>query len=170
MLASILQYYEVQPRNNLRQNKLKLITNKIGENILLATRKNQVWFPSLFNDFFNVELETTIINPAMNVIAKEDAYVVELAAPGVGKEDFKVSLDTEDRLVISLEKEEVEEAGVRYLKRGFAYKKYSKAFALPEDVDRNKISAKVENGVLTVELPKKNEEEMKKEIKWIEIR
>jgi HSP20 family protein len=98
---------------------------------------------------------------------------VELAAPGMTKEDFKVTLDEEENLVVALEKkteekEEDKETG-HYLRREFSYTKFHQTLLLPEDVDREKIAASVENGVLTVVLPKKSAQELKKETKVIEI-
>ena len=87
------------------------------------------------------------------------------------KDDFKVSLDEEQNLVVELEKTEQKEDdnnGV-FLRREFSFSNFQQKLILPEDVDHEKISASVANGVLTVVLPKKNAEEQKKEVKMIEI-
>lgn len=87
------------------------------------------------------------------------------------KDDFKVSLDEEQNLVVELEKAEQKEDdnnGV-FLRREFSFSNFQQKLILPEDVDHEKISASVANGVLTVVLPKKNAEEQKKEVKMIEI-
>lgn len=121
-------------------------------------RKNQVWLPSIFNDFFdNGWMEkANATAPAINVVEHEDDYVVELAAPGMTKEDFNVHIDEDGNLVIAMEKknDKKDEKKGRYLRREFSYSKYQQAVILPDDVDRNKISAKANNGVLEVVLPK----------------
>lgn len=95
--------------------------------------------------------------PAINVKESTKAYTVELAAPGMRKDDFQVHINDEGNLVVKLERKEEhkdEDKDTRYLRREFAYSKFEQTLILPDDVDRNKIAARVENGVLTVELPK----------------
>lgn len=140
------------------------------------TRRNQNWLPNVFNDFFDTNFlpKTNATAPAINVIEKDGEYDVELAAPGMGKEDFKVSLDQDGNLVIDLEKkiehkEEGEKGNTQYLRREFSYTQFHKSFIMPEDVDSENISASAHNGVLTVVLPKKTAQEMKKEFRDIEI-
>jgi len=132
--------------------------------------RNQNWLPSLFNDFFDDEWRGIQRKhasvPAINIIESENAFCVELAVPGTTKEDFKVNVNADNELVISLEKRSETEdkegneqkKGKRhgtYLRREFTYTSFQQSFSLPDDVDRERISAKVENGVLTIELPKK---------------
>ncbi len=141
-------------------------------------RRNQNWLPSVFNDLFDSTdwIERTahaaITSPAVNVIERENEYCVEIAAPGMTKDDFNVHLDEEGNLVISLEKKEEnkeEKKDGHYLRREFSYSQFRQVMILPEDVDREKISAHVENGVLTVELEKRSQEPAK-ETKKIEIK
>lgn len=139
-------------------------------------RRNQNWLPSLFNDFFDndwmVKANTTA--PAINVIENEKSYNVEIAAPGMTKEDFKITLDTENNLIIEMEKKNENntesENGKKYLRREFSYSKFTQSFLLPEDVEKDKISAKMENGVLDIEIPKMTQEMIEKASKCIEIR
>ena len=142
---------------------------------MYLARRNQGWLPSVFNDFFDTEYLPKVNStaPAINVIEKKDEYDVELAAPGMTKDDFKVTLDEDDNLVVALEKktenkEENTETG-HYLRREFSYTKFHQTLLLPEDVERDRITATVEHGVLKVVLPKKKPEELKKESKVIEI-
>ncbi len=139
-------------------------------------RRNQNWLPSVFNDLFDndwIERSNSISAPAINVVERENEYCVEIAAPGMTKEDFNVHLDEEGNLVVSLEKKEEnnenKEKG-HYLRREFSYTQFRQVMILPDDVDRDKISAHVENGILTVELLKKSKEEPKNDVRKIEIR
>jgi len=122
-------------------------------------RTAQSWLPDIFNDFFdNSWMErANSTAPAINVLENDKEYNVELAAPGLTKEDFKIRLDNEGDLVIDMEKkteEKEEKKQGRYLRREFAYTKFQQMLTLPEDADIEKIDAKVENGVLNVLIPK----------------
>jgi HSP20 family protein len=89
------------------------------------------------------------------------------------KEDFNIHVNEDNDLVISMEKKEEkkdENKEARYLRREFSYSKYQQTLILPDDVDKDKIDAKVENGVLTIELPKRKPEETVKTTKTIEIK
>ena len=138
-------------------------------------RRNQNWLPSIFNDLFdNAWMErTNATAPAINVIEHEHDYCIEVAAPGMTKEDFSIQIDDDDNLVISMEKKEEkkeEQKNGRYLRREFSYSKYRQSIILPDDVDRNKISARVNNGVLEVELPKLPAEAKEAKVTNIEIK
>ena len=149
---------------------------------MYLTRRNQNWLPEVFNTLFDTDLfpkmnMTTTTSPAINVIEKDTEYDVELAAPGMTRDDFKVTLDEEQNLVVDLEKKvETNEGDApkaetgRYLRREFSYTKFHQTLLLPDDVDREKISATCEHGVLKVVLPKFTPQEMKKESKVIEIK
>ena len=124
------------------------------------------WIPSVFNDLFNTEFlpKTNCTAPAINVKESDKAYIVELAAPGMKKEDFNVHINDEGNLVVKMEskaEKKDEDKNTRYLRREFSYSKYEQTLILPDDVKRDAISAKVEHGVLTVELPKIVEEKVK---------
>lgn len=144
---------------------------------MLVTRNSQNWLPAVFNEMFDNDfmLPRTMARtaPAINVIESKDAYTVELAAPGMSKDDFKVTLNEDENLVIEIEKkaEKTQENKdqSRYLRREFSFTKFHQTLLLPEDVNREAIAATVENGVLTVALPKFLPEEQKREAKQITI-
>ena len=124
------------------------------------------WIPAVFNDFFDTDYmpRANSTAPAINVKETDKAYVVELAAPGMKKEDFNVHINDEGNLIIKMEKKDEkkeEDKSARYLRREFSYSKYEQALLLPDDVKKEDITAKVEHGVLTVELPKVVEEKVK---------
>ena len=150
--------------------------------MLTLSRKNQDWLPTvLFNNFFDNDfmghMNVSTTKPAVNVIETANDYKVEVAAPGMTKDDFKVQLDAEGNLVITVEKEQSKEEGneekqeekYHYLRREFSYTQFTQTFIMPDDVDKQKIGAKVDNGVLTVSLPKLDSEALKKEAKLIDI-
>ena len=129
---------------------------------------NQNWLPSIFNDFFDNDwmVKANATAPAINVIENEKDYKVEVAAPGMTKEDFNIHLGEDNELVITMEKKnetkEEDKENKKYLRREFSYSKFQQAFVLPEDVEKDKISANVTDGVLTIELPKRTPEEKAK--------
>ena len=127
--------------------------------MLPVRRTSNSWLPEIFNDFFdNGWMErTSYTAPAINVIENEKEYELELAAPGLSKEDFKIQLDGEGNLVINMEKKtenenKEEKKKGRFLRREFSYEKFHQRLMLPDDVDIEKIDAKMENGVLNVHL------------------
>ncbi|MBM6857694.1 Hsp20/alpha crystallin family protein [Caecibacteroides pullorum] len=136
---------------------------------------NQNWLPSIFNDFFDNDwmVKANATAPAINVIENEKDYKVEVAAPGMTKEDFNIHLGEDNELVITMEKKnetkEEDKENKKYLRREFSYSKFQQAFVLPEDVEKDKISATVTDGVLTIELPKRTPEEKAKINRVIEI-
>lgn len=144
--------------------------------MLPARRFNgQYGLTDLFNDFFeNRSLEklgTTA--PAINVKENEQIYKIEVAAPGMCKDDFKIHLNKDGNLVIEMEKTDCgckdknpEKKGCKYLRKEFSYTKFNQTLILPENADKESIEAQVANGILYIEIPKttKGEPLMKKPI------
>lgn len=136
---------------------------------------NQNWLPSIFNDFFDNDwmIKANATAPAINVLESDTDYKVEVAAPGMTKEDFNIHLSEDNELVISMEKKnetkEENNNNRKYLRREFSYSKFEQALVLPDDVEKDKISANVTDGVLTVDLPKRTPEEKAKINRVIEI-
>ena len=142
--------------------------------MLPVRRTSNSWLPEIFNDFFdNSWMErTNYTAPAINVIENEKEYEVELAAPGLTKDDFRVHVDEENNLHIELEKKaenKSEKRHGRYLRREFSYEKFQQTLLLPDDVDADRIEAKVENGVLNVLLPKIEKVEKPNPVKHISV-
>ena len=141
----------------------------------MPRKYNQNWLPSIFNDFFDNDwmVRTNATAPAINVIENDTDYKIEVAAPGMTKEDFNIHLTENNELVISMEKKnETNDNGKnkKYLRREFSYSKFEQCMILPDDVEKDKISANVNDGVLTIELPKMTKEEKANVCKVIDIK
>ena len=107
-----------------------------------------------WNDWLDNGFEKTLSVPAVNITEVDCQYNIAVAAPGMKKDDLKIDLEG-DMLTISAEKEETkEEKDNQYNRREYNYSSFSRSFALPEAVKRDKIEAKYENGVLNLVLPK----------------
>ena len=124
------------------------------------------WFPTMFEEFLNNDImpRANTTAPAVNVKEDEKAYTMEVAAPGIKKEFCRVNINDDGNLNIAIENKmehKEEEKKHHYLRREFSYSNYEQSYTLPEDVDKENISAKVEHGILTVTLPKLTKEEVK---------
>jgi HSP20 family protein len=129
---------------------------------MLPTIKRQNnWLPSVFTDFFTDDwfpmraVATTA--PAINVKENDKQFTVEIAAPGMTKDDFRVQVNDQDQLVISVEKKNEnkdEDKNSKYLRREFNYMRFEQTLQLPDHVNKEAITAKVCSGVLKIELPK----------------
>ena len=145
--------------------------------MLLARRNsNSDWLSNFFDDeFFNTSLmpRMNATAPAINVKETEKDYKMEVAAPGLKKEWVRVNIDNDGNLNIAIENKmehKDEDKHEHYLRREFSYSNYQQSYSLPEDADREKIAAKVENGVLEVEIPKLTPKEAAKTTKSIEVK
>ena len=123
------------------------------------------WIPEVFNGLFNDGYNMPKANttaPAINVKESQTQYTVEVAAPGMRKEDFEVNLNENGDLHIKMENKRQENPEEHvYLHREFSYAKFEQTLILPDDVDKEKITASVADGVLTIGLPKMTQEEQK---------
>ena len=134
--------------------------------IMLPVMFKNSWFPTVFDDFMNNDMMACAKNtaPAVNVKEDENAYTMEVAAPGIKKEYCRVNINDDGNLNIAIENKmehKEEDKKQHYLRREFSYTNYQQNYSLPEDVDKDQISAKVDNGILTVVLPKMKKEETK---------
>ena len=132
---------------------------------MLPVFKNS-WFPTVFDEFFDNDVmpRTNVTAPAVNVKEDDKAYTMEVAAPGIRKEFCRVSINEDGNLNVAIENKtehKDEDRKQHYLRREFSYTNYEQNYSLPDDVERDQISAKVEHGVLTVVLPKKSKVETK---------
>lgn len=145
--------------------------------MLLVRRNND--FLSLNNwfddNFFNtpVMAQTTTTAPAVNVKEDNKQYVMEVAVPGLKKEQVNMSIDKDGYLTLSIEnknEQKDENKKEHYLRREFSYTSYRQSYALPDNVDADKIEANVADGVLKVVLPKVEKKEEKEDVKHIEVK
>ncbi|MBE6241826.1 MAG: Hsp20/alpha crystallin family protein [Bacteroidales bacterium] len=148
---------------------------------MLPSRRfnSQFGLTDFFNDFFeNKALEkVTGTAPAMNVMENEKEYKLEVAAPGMCKDDFKVHLNKDGNLIIEMEKKECgckgkeeDKKECRYLRKEFSYSKFSQTLLLPDNADKEKIEAQVNNGVLKVVIPKLEKVKAEDEKREIEVK
>ena len=148
---------------------------------MLPARKffGQNFMPDFFNDLFdNVSLESKgFKSPAINVIEDDSKYCIELAAPGMAKDDFKVHLNKDGNLVIEMEKKDCECKGkdedkkeCRFLRKEFSYSKFNQTLLLPEDIDKEGIEAHVCNGILKIRIKKTEKPLMEDQKKVIEVK
>ena len=150
--------------------------------MLPARRFNgQYGLTDFFNDFFdNRPLEKVgVTAPAINVKENEKGYKIEVAAPGMCKDDFKIHLNKEGNLVIDMEKtdcgcKEKDKDGdkkeCKYLRKEFSYSKFSQTLLLPDNADKDAIEAHVNNGILYVKIPKTTKEKVEDEKRVIEVK
>ena len=151
--------------------------------MLLARRNNDSdWLSNFFDDtLFNTEVmpRMNATAPAINIKETDKNYIMEVAAPGLKKEWVRVNIDNDGNLNIAIEnkmehKEENRDnhksRHIHYLRREFAYGNYEQSYTLPDDVDRDKISASVANGILTITIPKTTPEQEAKVMRNIEVK
>ena len=144
--------------------------------MLLARRNNNSdWLSNFFDDaFFNTELmpRMNATAPAINVKETEKAYQMEIAAPGLKKEWVRINIDNDGNLNVAIENKmehKDEDKHEHYLRREFSYTKFEQTLLLPDDVDKEKIAANVSDGVLTIDLPKV-EQNVQKVARQIEVK
>ena len=147
--------------------------------MLLKRKESLPEFPKLVRDFFDKEFldwsnsnfsNTNTTLPAVNIKENKDSFLVDVAVPGMKKDDFEIDLE-DNVLTISSQKEDKKEDKNKdeYTRREYSYQSFKRSFTLPERlVKSDKISAKYDNGELKITIPKK-EEAKQKEPKKIKI-
>ena len=130
------------------------------------TRNN--WFPTMMDDFFFNDFmpktQSQYSTPKMNITETNGSFEIELAAPGLTKDDFTIHLTDNNTLELKMEKKKDDKS---YLRKEFSYQSYAQTFTLPDTVASDAIKATMADGILTITLPKK--EEKPKVDKMIEI-
>lgn len=143
---------------------------------LIKSNKTGNVFPTLMSDFFDTdnffsskwfEREFEHSLPDVNIKENGKEFNIELAIPGMKKEDFKVAVENNVLTISAERKEEKNEKDERYTRREFSYSSFSRSFTLPGSVNGDKIDAKYTDGILHLTIPKKEEAKAlsKKEIK-----
>ena len=144
------------------------------EVIMLPILNANNWFPTVFDDFFNNDwmprMKATA--PAVNVKEDAKAYTMELAVPGIKKEFCRVNINADGNLEVAIENKlehKEENKKEHFLRREFSYSNYQQTYVLPDDIEKDHIAAKVDNGVLPITLPKFTKEEVKQIQRQINI-
>ncbi|WP_405382728.1 Hsp20/alpha crystallin family protein [Maribacter sp. LLG6340-A2] len=123
------------------------------------------WIDDLFNrdlpSVFTSNFNTGITLPKVNIKETADAFMVEMAVPGLKKSDFHIDLDNQVLSISTDTKEDKEENNANYTRREFGYASFKRSFTLPETVDDDKINANYKEGILSILLPKKEEAKQK---------
>jgi len=144
------------------------MSNLKMEDLAMLALRNLNSLPNLVEEFFNHELPNswnrnwaTVSTPAVNIIEGKDEFRIEVAAPGLNKEDFKINLEN-DELTISANREVKKESNEEnYTRREFSYSSFTRSFTLPDSVAGEKISAEQKEGILTIYVPKREEAKAK---------
>ncbi|MDD2636106.1 MAG: Hsp20/alpha crystallin family protein [Bacteroidales bacterium] len=137
---------------------------------MLIKRNPNAYLPSMFDAFFNDSAEISensvlFTRPEFNVFETDKDFVVEAAVPGLEKKDFIIEVN-DNVLQISSEKEvESEKKEQKYYYRGFCYGSFKKSYSLPDNVNKEKIEANYDKGVLKVIIPKDKEAKLSRQIK-----
>jgi len=138
----------------------------------MITRRN--YKPLTLSDFLNEDFFPTFTRsstslPAVNIREDEKAFYLELAVPGMNKNDLKIEVKDEVLTISAAQKDEKQEEHEGYRRREFSYSSFCRSFYLPENVNGDKIGASYKDGILNVEIPKMEEEQKKEKIRTISI-
>ncbi len=144
--------------------------------MMLATRSNNNWMKDFFEDFFGNDLMPRVAattTPAINVKENVNSYTMEFAVPGLKKEFCRVQIDNDGNLSVKVEgkmEHKTEDKHERYIRHEFSYSNYEQSYVLPDNVNKDAIEAKVEDGVLKITLPKLTPKEEAKVQRCIEVK
>lgn len=141
---------------------------------MLQVMNSNSWFPTMFDDFFNNDWmpKMKATAPAVNVKEDANAYTMELAVPGIKKEFCRVNINADGNLEVAIENKlehKEENKKEHFLRREFSYSNYQQTYVLPDDIVKDHIAAKVDNGVLTITMPKVKKDEVKQIQRQISI-
>jgi HSP20 family protein len=145
--------------------KQKICLTKILEDkTMLPSLRNRTSLPSLVEEYFNgdflprfFDVENYNSVPAVNIVESKDEYRIDVAAPGLNKEDFRINIE-KNVLTVSSEKEEKrEENDEKIMRKEFSYYSFKRCFSLPETINADKIKAIHKDGILQIVVPKREE-------------
>ena len=125
-------------------------------------RKQNTWYPSIMDDFFNTNWNFDIPTysnslPAVNIKENDKEFSLQIASPGLNKEDFQVSFEENVISIEVVKKDDVKKNNTDFTRFEFDYNSFKRSFTIPESVETSKIEALYLNGVLNINLPKKKE-------------
>ena len=142
----------------------------------MLARINRSYTPAYWDDFFNDNFFNQLNSrnchgnsPAVNISEDDKGYTIEVAAPGIPRKEFNIEIENDVLTLSSEQKENKDEQKQNYLRREFSYQSFKRSFELPETIDQEQINATIDAGVLTLSLPKK-EEEVQKAPRQIEVK
>lgn len=131
---------------------------------MLPRLRNTGYFPGLVDDFFysspwTADIESKVIPsmPTVNIREDENLYIIDVAAPGMEKQDFKIELNLNLLTISAEKKEEKDETKKKFTRREFNYSAFNRSFSLPDSVNKNGIIASYDKGILNIIVPKKEE-------------
>jgi HSP20 family protein len=154
-----------------------MLNFKIKEDLaMLPVFSRRSSMPAIVDDFFGRDMlsnlfddmQTGISVPAVNIIEGKEDFRIEVAAPGLDKKDFTIDVKNNVLFITSEKRNEDEQNGEKYMRREFSYSSFRRSFSLPNSVDSDKIRATHKDGVLSIQIPKK-EEAKEKPPKQIQI-
>ena len=132
------------------------------------SRYNRSYNDDVFNDLFNWSnrqvVNTKTSQPSVNIKENEEGFVLELATPGVKKENLKLEINNDILTIASEVKQEKEETKENFSRREFSFQAFSRSFTLPDTVSGDSVKANYENGILTISIPKKEEAKPKPKV------
>lgn len=146
---------ETVPKNGSLTNKNSKVNFSNVSHLLDDIFKREI--PSVFGANFNHGLTL----PKVNIRETADAYLVEMAVPGLKKSDFRIELDNQELSISTETKAEDEKQEGNYTRREFGYSAFKRSFSLPETVEEENINASYTEGILNIHLPKKEEAKQK---------
>ena len=121
-------------------------------------KRNSNWFSDFFNSDDLFPFGSGEMTARVNIREGKDSYHIELAAPGLKREDFSIEVHGNIITISSEQKDEKKEEKENYTRKEFSYSSFKRSFTLPETVNQDKINAKYEDGLLILDLPKKEED------------
>ena len=124
---------------------------------MTPAKQSQSWLPGIFDDFFGNDWFTKNRStvPAVNIMEDDKCYTIELAVPGLCKDEISVRIDENSHLTITVDSLKEDERKGKYLRREFSRSQFRQTLILPDNIDEEGIEARQENGLLTIEIPKK---------------